>query len=215
VLENAAAYGGDTSRLIVAGESAGGNLVSALTVATCFPRPEPFARKVFDLGVVPTATIPYCAILQVTDTERFDQRRKLPFWVDTVLRDVSFSYLGTADPSRPGGLGLADPLMVIESDQAPARPLPPHFLPVGTKDPLLDDSRRMAAALDARGVPCEARYYPGELHAFQAIVWRKAAQRCWRDTFGFLQRYVPAEAAAPETDTTDTDIAAAELADVG
>jgi len=87
---------------------------------------------------------------------------------------------------------------VIEGDQAPARPLPPHFLPVGTKDPLLDDSRRMAAALDARGVPCEARYYPGELHAFQAIVWRKAARRCWRDAFAFLHRYLDDAPAATE-----------------
>ncbi|HUH02347.1 MAG TPA: alpha/beta hydrolase [Kofleriaceae bacterium] len=208
VVENAAKYGGDPSRLVVAGESAGGNLVSALTVATCFPRPEPFARKVFDLGVVPTATLPFCAILQVSDTERFNLRRKLPFWVDTVLRDVGFSYLGTADPLGPGGLGLADPLLVVESGEQAARPLPPHFLPVGTRDPLLDDSRRMAAALDARGVPCEARYYPGELHAFQAMVFRKPAQRCWRDTFAFLDRYVPSDAAQPAVAESVDDEAA-------
>ncbi len=198
VVEHAERYGGDLSQLIVAGESAGGNLVSALTVATCYERPEPFAREVFDLGVVPSVTMPFCAILQVTDTERFRVRRKLPFWVDTVLRDVTDSYLAGADDSREGGLGLADPLLVIEGDQAPARPLPPHFLPVGTKDPLLDDSRRMAAALDARGVPCEARYYPGELHAFQAIVWRKAARRCWRDAFAFLHRYLDDAPAATD-----------------
>jgi acetyl esterase len=135
-------------------------------------------------------TIPFCAILQVSDTDRFRVKRKLPFWVDNVLRDVSESYIGDADPTAPGGLELADPLLVVESDAEPARPLPPHFLPVGTRDPLLPDTRRMAAALDARGVPCEARYYPGELHAFQAIVWRRAARRCWRDTFAFLDRYL-------------------------
>lgn len=199
VIENAANYGGDTSRLVVAGESAGGNLVSALTVATCFRRPEPFAREVFDLGVVPTVTMPFCAILQVSGTDRFREKRKLPFWVDTVLRDVTDSYIGRSDGSRPGGTELADPLCIIESEREPARPLPPHFLPVGTKDPLLPDTRRMAAALDGRGVPCEARYYPGELHAFQAIVWRKASRRCWRDTFAFLDRYI-GDAAARAVD---------------
>ena len=69
------------------------------------------------------------------------------------------AYLGQADPAVPSG--LADPLLLLESDQTPERPLPPFFAPVGTKDPLLPDTRRLKAALDRRGVPCQARYYPG------------------------------------------------------
>jgi len=66
--------------------------------------------------------------------------------------------------------------------------LPAFFAPVGTRDPLLDDTRRLERALRRMGVSCEARYYLGELHAFPALVWRKNAQRCWRDTFAFLDR---------------------------
>jgi len=189
-VNNVEAHGGDLSRMIFAGESAGGNLVTALTLATCYQRDEPWARRVFDLGVTPRATIPFCAILQVSDTERFSARRQLPFWVRTVLADVNDAYLGRARVESPATLDLADPLLVFERGDPPDRPLPAFFIPVGTKDPLLDDSRRLDVALRQMGVPSDVKYYPGEVHAFQAMIWRTPARRCWRDTFVFLDRYL-------------------------
>ena len=67
---------------------------------------------------------------------------------------------------------------------------------MGTRDPLLDDTRRLGAALDRLGVPYEVRYYPGEIHAFHALVWRPQARAFWRDTFAFLDRYAPPGPAA-------------------
>ena len=61
---------------------------------------------------------------------------------------------------------------------------------VGTADPLLDDTRRLARALDRLCVPHQARYYPGEIHAFHAFVFRQAARRCWQDQFAFIDRYL-------------------------
>ena len=86
-------------------------------------------------------------------------------------------------------LDLADPLCFFERGPEPARPVPPFFLPVGTKDPLLDDTRRLARALRAMGVSAEEEYYPGEIHAFHAFVMRAAARKCWGDTFAFLARH--------------------------
>lgn len=192
VVENAAAYGGDITRLAVAGESAGANLVSALTLATCFERPEPFARRVFDTGVTPRATLPYCGLLEVSNPERFGQRRSLPVWVTSIINHCSDGYLRATDERAPDHLDLANPLTTLERAArqrlAPDRPLPPFFLAVGTRDPLLDDTRRLERALNALDVACEARYYPGEIHAFHALVWRKQARQAWRDTFGFLAR---------------------------
>ena len=41
------------------------------------------------------------------------------------------------------------------------------------------------------GVDAVDAYYPGELHAFHALVMRESARRCWRDTFAFLDERVP------------------------
>ena len=72
------ALGGDLDRVAVAGESAGGNLISALTVATCARYAEPWARRAFDTGLVPHAALPFCAILEVSNADRFGARRPIP-----------------------------------------------------------------------------------------------------------------------------------------
>ncbi len=187
LLREAERLGGDLGRVAVAGESAGGNLVTALTLAACQRRDEPFARAVFDAGVVPRAALPFCAILEVSRPERF-ARRPMPSWVHGMLRGTSRSYLHAC----PAGdvRDLADPLVVLERGAPLERTLPPFFAPVGTRDPLLDDTRRLEKALAARNVPCEARYYPGGVHAFHALVWQPRAKHCWRDALAFLDRHV-------------------------
>jgi acetyl esterase len=186
LLGEAERLGGDLGRVAVAGESAGGNLVTALTLAACQRRDEPFARAVFDAGVVPRATLPFCALLEVSRPERF-ARRPMPSWVHGMLRGTSASYLRGVDAQT--SRDLADPLVVFERRDRLDRTLPPFFAPVGTKDPLLDDTRRLEKALAGLGVPCEARYYPGGIHAFHALVWQPRAKHCWRDALAFLDRH--------------------------
>lgn len=191
-LANLERLGGDPSRIVVAGESAGGNLITALTLATCQRRSEPYARAVFDAGVVPRAALPFCAVLEVSRGDRHARRRPLPVWLDQMMRSLEHVYLGD---HRPASCDLADPLCVIESageEGGPPldRPLPPFFAPVGTRDPLLDDTRRLQKALARLQVPCEARYYPDEIHAFHALVWRRQARACWRDALAFLDRHL-------------------------
>jgi acetyl esterase len=189
VLEHAREHGGDPSRLVLAGESAGANLIAAMTVAMCYRRDEPWARTAWELGLVPRAVLPACGLFQVSDVGRFARRRKLPGWLRENLAEVEEAYLGRSTVSHEAA-ALADPLLVLEEGAPPDRPLPPFFTVVGTRDPLLDDTRRLKAALDRLGVPCEARYYPGEMHAFQAFAWRPQARRAWRDTYAFLSRHV-------------------------
>lgn len=198
VVKNAARFGGDISRLVVAGESAGANLATAMAISACYRREEPHARAVFETGVVPRAVLPACGILQVSDTERFARRKKLPGFIRDRLHEVERGYLRGWKDAKPGDLDLADPLLVLERGEAPARPLPPFFAPVGTADPLLDDTRRLAVAIERLGGVCEARYYPGEVHAFHALVMRKAARECWGHTFEFLDKHLnrPATEAA-------------------
>ena len=193
VLENAARFGGDASQLVLAGESAGANLVTSMTIAACYERPEPYAREIFETGVVPRATLPACGIFQVTDVARLSRRRRLPTFIADRLQEVSKSYLPN-DPSV--SLDLADPVVVLERGETPARPLPPFFLSCGTKDPLLDDTRRLGRALDGLGTRADVHVYPGEVHAFHAMVWRAHAKQCWRDSYAFLDSVLGAPSAA-------------------
>jgi acetyl esterase len=189
--ERVTELGGDPARIAVAGESAGGNLITSLVLAACQRRSEPWARAVYDSNLVPRAALPFCAMLEVSNPQRFSERRRLPRWVDGMIRDASASYLHGYPPAPGPETELADPLRVFEAPGAAARfdrPLPPFFAPVGTRDPLLDDTRRLAKALARLDVPCEARYYPGGIHAFHAMVWDPAARRCWRDALAFLDR---------------------------
>ena len=184
---HAGVYGADADRLAVAGESAGANLSCVVGVASAWRRPEPWARAVFDEGVRPRALLPACGLLQVSDIDRIKRRRPdIGSFVYDRLHEVSSAYLpGAPEP-------LADPLRILEAADAPDRPLPPMFIPCGTRDPLIEDSRRLAVACQARGVEHQLRIYPGGIHAFHAFVWRAAAKQCWADHRAFFAQHLTA-----------------------
>ncbi len=184
LLKNVQRLGGDPLRIFLAGESAGANLSAALTLATTYRRPEPFAREVFDAGAVPRGVVPACGLFQVSDPERFNLRPNGFFW--DRIAEVTDAYLHGASFDHEHGLDLADPVVAFERGVAPDRPLPPFFLPCGGWDILRHDSARLATALTALGARAESREYARGPHAFHAFVFTPSALRCWRDTFGFL-----------------------------
>ncbi len=197
VVKNAERFGGDTSRIVLAGESAGANLVTSLSLALAYgDRPEPFAQSVYRTGIVPKAVVPACGVFQVSDMARLRRRKPhMSSFIADRLAEVELAYLGKGPFEHD--IDLADPVVMLERGDKPTRPLPPFFLPVGTKDPLLPDNRRLGEALRALGGEAEERYYEGELHAFHAFVMRDSARQCWKDTFSFLDRHVPREPHAP------------------
>lgn len=183
-LDHVEEYGGDVERIGVAGESAGANLAAALTWMTVARRPEPWAAAVFDRGVVPRATLAAMGLFQVSDPGRYSRGRPLPSFVQDRIDEVTEAYL-------PGGAhDLADPLVVLERGDPAERALPPFHLCCGTLDPILDDTRRMAAALRTRGVPHQVSYWPGGFHAFHMFVFRADARRLWRELVAFGHQHV-------------------------
>jgi len=188
LVQNAGRLGADLSRVVVAGESAGANLSAALTLMTCFSRPESFARDAFGTGVTPRAVVAACGLYDVSRTERFAHRG---VYLRDRLEEVADAYLHGVKLRSRDTLDLADPVVPLERGDAPARELPPFFLPCGTWDVLLADSHRLHAALVKQGsTSSEVREYPRGPHAFHAFVVTPQARRCWRDTFAFLERHV-------------------------
>ena len=209
LLDNAGRLGGDLSRVVVAGESAGANLVTSLSLAAAYPRPEPWARAVYEAGRVPDVAVPACGLFQVSDVERFWARRKLPAYVCKLLEGVETAYLRGHRATAPERLYLANPLLLLESGATPKRKLPAFFIPVGTKDPLLDDTRRLERALRAVGATATAAYYEGEIHAFHAALVASAAKECWHDTIAFVdQQFHRGRRNQAGDDPGDADVAA-------
>lgn len=188
VVEHARAWGGDPSRIIFAGESAGANLITSMACCIAYEREEPFARTVRDLNVEPLAVLAACGIFEVTSaTQRYAQRfGRLNWFFEDRYRELEEGYpQQSADGPVPHD--LVNPLSLLEREP-PKRKLPPFFLPVGYLDHLKDDHARMERALKRLGADVEAPVYPGEIHAFHAFIFRKNARKCWQDHFDFLHK---------------------------
>ena len=173
--------------MVIAGESAGANLTMALTIACCYPRPEPWAKAVFDAGVVPLVVAPACGIFQVSDADRYRRAGLTNWFSQSVMVDCEDCYLPHADqrpwPGRPS---------LHHRGRGAHPPSSPGVLPVGSADPL-EDNRRLNQALVARGVRTLERVYPGEPHAFHALIFRKAARECWREMLTFVEGHTDPE----------------------
>ncbi|MFJ5921047.1 alpha/beta hydrolase [Kitasatospora sp. NPDC092948] len=151
IAAHAAELGADPGRLAVAGDSAGGNLVAALTLLAR-ERGGPVLRH--QLLVYPNtdhaADTP--SVREHDDPLLFNRRSVAWYWGH---------YL--ADPAD-GANPLASPL------RAPSLAgLPPATVITAEYDPLRDEGEQYADALRAAGVSVELRRYDGMPHGFFAM----------------------------------------------
>ena len=196
---NAENYGADNNQWVITGESAGGNLTLALALASCFELGESWSQRIFDLKLPIKAIMPICGFLQVSNPQRYTQKAKISALVKNRMMAVAKRYLrGKRHP-------LADPLLPLESSLPSKRPFPPTLAFVGTKDPVLDDTRRLEAALKTRGILHEVTYVPGGLHGFHLAIWTKIARKAWANQAKFLTRFISFEAAPSDLDELDTE----------
>ena len=183
VHDNAEQYGADNSQWFVAGESAGANLTLGLGIASSFLLDDPWAKPIFQRQLPIKGLLPACGLLQVSNPERFLANKKLSAFLKSRIMAVSRRY--AQEEAHP----LLDPLVLLESERATDRELPPILSFVGTKDPILDDTRRLEKALQKRKSPHLIHYYPGAVHGFHLAVWSKNAITCWNRQLDFMRQY--------------------------
>jgi acetyl esterase len=191
VMKHGESFGGDPSRLAFAGESAGGNLATALTICTLFERPEPYAQEVWKLNVVPKAVLPAAGILQVSDSDRFRRDHGANWFFNDRITSVCKGYYQNQAGFSPT---LADPLLILEESSSPSRTLPPFCSVTSTGDPIISDSLRLQAAVEKMGGTCELLQYEKEMHAFHLFYFRSKAKDSWQKMLAFITAQLPPSA---------------------
>lgn len=139
----------DPERLVVMGDSAGGNLAAAATLALRAGGP-PIARQVLLYPcLVPVAVSTSASMRELADAPLMTRRELAWFW-DHYLR-------------TPGD--AADPRAVPPLATSHAG-LPPATVVLAELDPLRDEGLAYAGRLEAAGVAVETTVYPGAAHGF-------------------------------------------------
>ena len=161
-----------SGRIVVAGDSAGGNLALGLMLTLrdageALPDAAALFSPALDLtGASPSLT------LNATRDAMFDPAQ---------LPHLSAAYLAGADPAQP----LASPLLGRLDG------LPPLLLHVGQAEVLRDDSTRLAQKAREAGVRVELQVFPVVPHVWQLIHHLPEARRSVRAAAGFLRTAQP------------------------
>jgi cation diffusion facilitator CzcD-associated flavoprotein CzcO/acetyl esterase/lipase len=141
---------GGKGRLVVGGDSAGGNLALALMVALRdAAEPGPAAAALFS----PATDLTGASESLISNTGRD------AMFHGKQLRHLADAYLAGADAAHP----LASPLL------ADLTGLAPLLIHVGAEEVLRDDSLRLAAKARAAGVRVDLRVWPGMPHVWQLL----------------------------------------------
>lgn len=148
VLANAAQFGGDPSRVAVAGESAGGNLAINVSIAA---RDQKFQAPVHQLLVYPLAGVNLQTKSYIENADAKPLNKPMVEWfVKHTLKDTK---------------DLQDPRVDIVG-RADVRNLPATTLITAQIDPLRSEGQILAHKLREAGVPVDAKTYDGVTHEF-------------------------------------------------
>ena len=177
VNEAAAIYRGlgasGMSKLVIAGDSAGGGLALALLQSVTYAAndetvPKPLAAVVMSLW----------ADLALTGESMETRAESDPILTRDALNQAAQLYLGNKDRHDP----KASPLY------GEVTGLPPVMFHVGEDEILLDDSRRFANRIEAAGGVAQLHIWEGMTHVFPSNVSLQAAKDALDEIGAFLRR---------------------------
>jgi acetyl esterase len=176
-VREAARWGGDRSRIAVAGDSAGGNLAAAAAAALHGDADQPKAclliYGVFDFARLDEDIAGFDAIAAGMPAEAGEKLQRL----------MIASYLGAS----PSAATLADPRV---SPVHAAHRLPPTHLVAGSADPLVRQARALAERLAAAGIEYELFVDEGMPHGYVQMEFLPAARPAIDRMVAFLRKHV-------------------------
>ena len=146
--ENARALGADPGRIVVGGDSAGGNLSAALALLARDRRAAAIAGQVLVYPVLDARC----------DTPSYRENGSGYFLTLEKMQWFWKMYLPEGDD---GSNPYASPLRSTDLSG-----LPPALVITAEYDPLRDEGERYVAALRAAGVHATCKRYDGQIHAF-------------------------------------------------
>jgi len=190
------AVGGAPKPFFLAGESAGGNLVTALALlASRRDQKLEFAEFFDGVGRGLVGVVATYGLLDLTDRCASLARPKIkPYARRMAHRSAQAYALGryprglTEVAEKLAESPFLSPLTWLEDGYLAERPLPPFFIDCGTRDPLLNQSRRLAKALEAAETSAELLVVPGGIHAYDAIGTPAQKLQKWGAVAAFLDR---------------------------
>jgi acetyl esterase/lipase len=183
----------EASRIVVAGDSAGGNLAHELAlhaVEAGLPAPA---------GLV---LLSPWSDLSGSGASMQGNAATDPFIPEIGLRRCARVAVGGGDPAH----WRVSPLFAPDELQ---RRLPPTFVQVGTDEVLRDDGERVARRLAGLGVPVELELYEGTLHVVPAWSGTPEARDALHRIAAFVRGVLPS-GVAPERSARAEDEAAGE-----
>jgi epsilon-lactone hydrolase len=157
--------------IIVAGDSAGGNLTLALLVA------------LRDKGIsLPAGAVAFSPATDLTGSgESYISRRQLdPVLANLGQTNIMRDYIRDHNPRDP----YLSPLF------ADLHGLPPLLIHVGDHEVLLDDALRFGECAKAAGVDAQVVVWPGMFHVFQVFVpWLPEARQAIQHIAQFIKAH--------------------------
>jgi acetyl esterase len=181
---NAARWGLDAGRFVLAGDSAGAHIVAQVANLTVVPA---YAQA---LGIAPSlrgsqlrALLLFCGVYVMSSGSA--QGAAGRWFMHTVLWAYSGTRRYETDPFFAGTANVIDHLTAD---------FPPAFVTAGSADPLLPHSQALAARLQTLGTPLQTLFFavdhqPPLPHEYQFDLDGEAGRRALREAVDFVRQH--------------------------
>lgn len=165
--ENGARFGGDSKRLIVSGESAGGNLAAAVALMARDKQGPPITAQLLLYPAI-SSSIVDSAYDQCED-RYFLTKDSMEFFWSMYLQRAGDDKNPYASPDRARDFSGLPPAVIITAEY----------------DPLRHEAERYADQLGKAGVKVIAKCFPGVIHGFIFIpLYEERQKAAWSEKIG-------------------------------